>query len=53
MLRDDNMRQKFSRQGKIVVREKFSWEKIVEKVEGIYREVHMGKKLSCPFGWEA
>jgi glycosyltransferase involved in cell wall biosynthesis len=39
ILSDDKMRQKFGEHGRSLVREKFSWEKIAEQVENIYRDV--------------
>jgi glycosyltransferase involved in cell wall biosynthesis len=39
ILSDDKVRQKFGEHGRSLVREKFSWEKIAEQVENIYRDV--------------
>jgi len=39
MLDDDKMRERFSKKGKLLVREKFNWEKIAEQVERLYKEV--------------
>ena len=36
MLGDDKMRREFGRKGKLLVREKFNWQKIAEQVEDIY-----------------
>jgi len=30
------MRQEFGEKGKLLVREKFNWEKIVERLESVY-----------------
>lgn len=37
MLNDDKMSLKFSEKGKILVREELNWEKIAERVEGVYQ----------------
>jgi len=42
MLGDDKMRQAFGEKGKLLVREKFNWEKIAEQMESLYREVQYG-----------
>ncbi len=42
MLSDDQMRLRFGEKGKLLVREKFNWEKITEQVEGVYRGVQHG-----------
>ena len=42
MLSDDQMRLRFGEKGKLLVREKFNWEKIAEQVEGVYRGVQHG-----------
>ena len=39
MLEDDKMRERFSKKGKLLVREKFDWEKIAEQVERVYSTV--------------
>ena len=39
LLNDDKMRQRFSQKGKLLVREKFNWERIVEQIEGLYERV--------------
>jgi glycosyltransferase involved in cell wall biosynthesis len=39
LLDDDKMRQRFSQKGKLLVREKFNWEQIVEQIEGLYERV--------------
>ena len=39
LLDDDKMRQRFSQKGKLLVREKFNWERIVEQIEGLYERV--------------
>jgi glycosyltransferase involved in cell wall biosynthesis len=39
MLSDDKMRQQFREKGKLLVRERYNWGKIVEQVEGLYRAV--------------
>ncbi|MBA7507576.1 N-acetyl-alpha-D-glucosaminyl L-malate synthase [subsurface metagenome] len=39
MLSDDKMRQQFGEKGKLLVREKFNWQKIAEQVEGIYQAI--------------
>jgi glycosyltransferase involved in cell wall biosynthesis len=36
MLDDDKLRREFGEKGKLLVREKFNWEKIAEQVENIY-----------------
>ena len=36
MMSDEKMRQEFSEKGKLLVSEKFNWEKIAEVVESIY-----------------
>jgi glycosyltransferase involved in cell wall biosynthesis len=36
MLADDKLRREFGEKGKLLVREKFNWEKIAEQVENIY-----------------
>lgn len=42
MLENDQLRQDFSKMGKLLVREKFSWENIAEQVERVYRGVQYG-----------
>jgi len=37
MLSDDKMRLQFGEKGKLLVRERFSWEKIAERIEDIYK----------------
>lgn len=39
ILSDDIMRREFRKRGKLLVREKFNWEKITEQIEGIYQGV--------------
>ena len=39
MLGDDKIRLQFGEKGKLLVREKFNWEKIAEQVEGIYSDI--------------
>jgi glycosyltransferase involved in cell wall biosynthesis len=39
LLDDDRMRQRFSQKGKLLVREKFNWERIVEQMERLYERV--------------
>ena len=39
MLADDKIRLQFGEKGKLLVREKFSLDKIAEQVEGIYRDI--------------
>jgi glycosyltransferase involved in cell wall biosynthesis len=36
ILGDDELRRKFGEKGKLLVREKFNWEKIAEQVESVY-----------------
>jgi len=36
ILSDEKMRQEFGEKGKLLVREKFNWEKIVERLESVY-----------------
>jgi glycosyltransferase involved in cell wall biosynthesis len=36
LLADDKLRREFGEKGKLLVREKFSWDKITEQVENIY-----------------
>jgi glycosyltransferase involved in cell wall biosynthesis len=42
MLHDDGIRQQFGANGKALVREKFNWEKITERMESVYRGVQYG-----------
>jgi len=42
MLNDDKMRLQFGEKGKLLVREKFNWEKIADQVEDLYRRVRHG-----------
>ncbi len=42
MLGDDKMRLQFSEKGKLLVREKFSWEKMAEQMEKVYQSVTQG-----------
>ncbi|MBT9138229.1 MAG: Alpha-maltose-1-phosphate synthase [Syntrophomonadaceae bacterium] len=37
MLSDDKMRREFGEKGKLLVREKFNWEKIAEQIEKVYQ----------------
>ena len=37
MLNDDQMRRQFGKKGKLLVREKFNWEKISQQMESIYQ----------------
>lgn len=39
LLGDEGMRRRFGEAGKLLVREKFNWEKIAEQMERTYREV--------------
>jgi len=39
MLDDDKMRLRFGEKGKLLVREKFNWEKIIKQVEDLYEGV--------------
>ncbi len=39
MLGDDKMRREFGERGKLLVREKFNWEKIAEQIENVYQSV--------------
>ena len=39
MLDDDKMRLRFGEKGKLLVREKFNWEKIAEQIEDLYERV--------------
>jgi len=39
MLGNDKMRREFGEKGKLLVREKFNWEKIAKQVEGVYKEI--------------
>jgi len=39
MLGDDKMRLRFSEKGKLLVREKFNWEKVAEQIEKVYQSV--------------
>jgi glycosyltransferase involved in cell wall biosynthesis len=39
MLTDDKLRRELGEKGKLLVREKFSWEKIAQQVESIYKDV--------------
>jgi len=39
MLGDDKLRQKFGEKGKLLVRDKFNWEKIAEQVERVYTDI--------------
>jgi glycosyltransferase involved in cell wall biosynthesis len=39
ILSDDNVRRQFGEKGKLLVRERFSWEKIAQQVESIYKDV--------------
>ena len=39
MLGDEKLRLQFGEKGKLLVREKFNWDKIVGRVEGIYQSV--------------
>jgi len=39
MLDDDKMRLQFGERGKLLVSEKFNWEKIAEQVEIVYKEI--------------
>lgn len=39
MLENDKLRREFSEKGKLLVREKFDWEKIAEQVERVYSTV--------------
>ncbi len=39
MLSDDKMRQEFGKKGKLLVREKFDWEKIAGQVERVYKDI--------------
>ncbi|MBT9147506.1 MAG: Phosphatidyl-myo-inositol mannosyltransferase [Syntrophomonadaceae bacterium] len=39
MLSDDKMRREFGEKGKLLVREKFNWEKIAEQIENVYQSV--------------
>ena len=43
MLDDDKMRLRFGEKGKLLVREKFSWENIAEQVEKVYEEAFGSK----------
>ncbi|MFC1951684.1 glycosyltransferase [Chloroflexota bacterium] len=45
ILDDDKMRERFSKKGKLLVREKYDWEKITERVERVYSTVIEGR--SC------
>ena len=36
LLNDDGMRREFAERGKLLVREKFDWEKIVKQMECVY-----------------
>ena len=42
MLGNDKLRQEFGERGKLLVREKFKWEKIAEQVEKVYRGILRG-----------
>lgn len=37
ILENDKLRREFGKKGKLLVRERFNWEKIVERVENIYK----------------
>jgi glycosyltransferase involved in cell wall biosynthesis len=39
LLGDDKMRQQFGEKGKLLVREKFNWEKIAGQVESLYFDI--------------
>jgi glycosyltransferase involved in cell wall biosynthesis len=39
ILSDDKVRRQFGEKGKLLVRERFSWEKIAQQVESIYKDV--------------
>ncbi len=39
MLNDDKMRREFSEKGKLLVRGRFSWEKIAEQIENVYEGI--------------
>jgi glycosyltransferase involved in cell wall biosynthesis len=39
MLENDKMRLEFGEKGRLLVREKFNWDKIVEQVEEVYRKI--------------
>ncbi|MEN4006027.1 MAG: glycosyltransferase [Methanobacteriaceae archaeon] len=39
LLGDDKMRQQFGEKGKLLVRERFNWEKIAEQIEKLYQSV--------------
>jgi glycosyltransferase involved in cell wall biosynthesis len=42
LLGDDKMRREFGERGKLLVRERFNWEKIAEQMENVYRGVQYG-----------
>jgi glycosyltransferase involved in cell wall biosynthesis len=42
LLGDDKMQQQFGERGKLLVRERFNWEKIAEQMENVYRGVQYG-----------
>lgn len=39
ILRNDKLRLQFGEKGRLLVREKFTWEKIAEQVERVYKEI--------------
>lgn len=39
ILNDEKLRLQFSEKGKLLVREKLNWEKIIDRVEGIYQSI--------------
>jgi glycosyltransferase involved in cell wall biosynthesis len=45
LLSDEHLRQEFGASGKLLVREKFNWERITEQLERIYEQVLRGNNL--------
>ena len=46
ILGDDKMRLQFGEKGKLLVREKFNWEKIAEQVEDVYMDCLLSPTLN-------
>jgi glycosyltransferase involved in cell wall biosynthesis len=42
ILRDEELRRRFGKEGKRLVREGFGWEKFVGKIEGVYEDCVKG-----------
>jgi len=48
ILSDDKIRQQFAEKGKLLVRERFAWEKLIEQIEKVYQSISSHEYRCCP-----